>query len=344
MNKLLSYSGIITKIKAMEKSFITKEDYQKISNLDSVSAFTAFLKNHPGYEQIFDGVDEHIIHRGQIEGYFINGLYLDFAKIYRFADIEQRKALDLIFFRYEINILKTCIQMIYSGKDDYDLSVFSSFFERHSTINVKALAASRSMDEYIGYLKGTEYYSMFVRMHNTPGITSFDYEMMLDIYYFRKMWKLKDKLLSGDNQKALTHSLGSEIDLLNILWLYRSKKFYDIHPQNAFSYIIPISYKLKKEQLAKLLDSTNIEEFNNHLKKTHYSTISNSLTDGTMEFTYQKIISKIYQLNASKFPNSMAPVNYFLYRKQLEIKQLITALECIRYKLEPQDILKYVLQ
>ncbi|MDF2609144.1 MAG: H+transporting two-sector ATPase subunit [Lachnospiraceae bacterium] len=344
MNSLLSYSGIITKIKAMEKSFITNDDYQKIANLESVAAFTAFLKSHPGYEQIFNGVDEYIIHRGQIEGYFINGLYLDYAKIYRFADIEQRKTLDLTFFRYEINILKTCIQMIYSEKEDYDLSAFNLFFEKHSNINVSALASSKSMEEYIGYLKGTEYYSMFVRMQNTSGITSFDYEMMLDIYYFRKMWKLKDKLLSGDNLKALTHSLGSEIDLLNILWLYRSKKFYDIHPQNAFSYIIPISYKLKKEQLSKLLDAVTIDEFVNNLKHTHYSNIIPSLLDGTMEIAYQKILTKINQLNASKYPNSMAPVNFYLYKKQLEIKRLTTALECIRYKLEPQDILKYVLQ
>jgi V/A-type H+-transporting ATPase subunit C len=43
-----------------------------------------------------------------------------------------------------------------------------------------------------------------------------------------------------------------------------------------------------------------------------------------------------------KYPNSMAPVDYYLYLKEMEIDKLTTVLECIRYKLEPTDTLKYV--
>lgn len=344
MNKLLSYSGIITKIRAMEKSSITNNDYQNIANLESVPGFITFLKNHTGYEQIFIGFDENIHHRGQIEGCFINGLYLDYAKIYRFANIEQRRALNLIFFRFEINILKICLQKVYHQDDNYNLSMFSTFFEEHSSINLKALASSHSMEEYINSLKGTEYYSLFVKLQNSGEVSSFDYEMLLDIYYFRKVWKLKDKLLEGNNLKAATHSFGSEIDLLNIMWLYRSKRFYDIHPTNAYSYIIPINYKLKKEQLTKMLESVTIDEFIIVLKTTHYAKLSSSLLDGTMEITYQKLISKIHLESAAKYPESMAPINYYLYKKQLEIRHLTTALECIRYRLEPQEILKYIMQ
>lgn len=344
MSKLLSYSGITTKIKAMESTFVSNQDYQKIVGLETVSDFIGYLKNHPGYMDIFHGLDEHTLHRGDVEGLFINSLYLAFAKIYRFSNLSQRKALSLIFFRYEVNILKDCMKSIYTNKNTYDLSLFGSFFTRHSKINVNALASSRKMDEYINNLKSTEYYPLFMMLQNTHHLTPFDYEMQLDIFYFKKTWKLKDKLLSGDNLKAFTHSLGTEIDLLNILWLYRSKHFYNIPSSNLYSYVIPVNYKLTKEQLTKLMEANSSSDFINQLKASSYEEIVPELLGNSMEFSFRKIVSKVYKDNASLYPNSMAPISNYLFLKHTEVDRLTTALECIRYKLEPQDTLRYILE
>lgn len=345
MYRLLDYSGIITKVKAMNSHFISKTDFERIANLESISDFIAYLKNHEGYHSIFQELDEHLLHRGQIESVFINALYSDYSSIYNFANMEQRNFLDLIFFRYEVNVLKDCMQLVYNkDSNKYDLSTFHTFFQKHSKININALAASQDMEEYVNNLKGTEYYSLFNYLQNRGNPTSFDYEMQLDIYYFKKMWKLKDKKLKGDNLKVLTHRLGSEIDILNIMWLYRSKRFFNIHSTDSYSYIIPIHYKLRKEQLMKLIEAPSIEEFITILNTTYYKKISDTLIDGTMEIYFQKIMMDIAEKNAARYSSSMAPVYAYLFKKQIEIKRLTTAVECIRYKLEPEDTLRYVLQ
>ncbi|MFV0341881.1 MAG: V-type ATPase subunit [Anaerocolumna sp.] len=343
MNNLLSYSGIITKTKALESKVISYSNYQTISNMDTVLDFVSYLKNHKGYYNILTGIDETVIHRGQIEGIFINSLYQDFSRLYQFANPEQRKVLDLIFFRFEVNIIKSCLHMVYNQDKEYNLSLFTDFFNKHSKINIKALAASRSMEEFINHLKGTDYYHVLTTIQKTD-ITSFDYEMKLDIHYFMQAWKLKNKNLKGDNLKAETTSLGLEIDLLNIIWLYRSKKFYNIHTQDAYSYIIPVTYKLKKEKLIKLMEAGTMDEFNNVLRTTCYDDLIPSLTNGTIESLYQQVITKNYKLNKNKYPTSMAPISYYLHLKQLEINQLTTVIECIRYKLDPQDIMKYIIK
>lgn len=343
MNNLLSYSGIITKAKAMEAKFISVKDYQAIANLESTGDFISYIKNHPGYRDVFNGIDEHGTHRGQAEGIFIHGLYQEFSKLYQFANLEQRNVLDLLFFRYEINILKACMHMVYNQAANYDLSLFSNFFNKHSKLNVKALACAKNIEEFINLLKGTEYYALLTNIQKTE-ITSFDYEMKLDVHYFIKAWKLKDKLLKGDNLKALTNALGTEIDLLNIIWLFRSKKFYALHSSDNYSYIIPVTYKLPKDKLVKMMETSTMEEFIAVLNTTHYATLSPSLLDGSIEVSYQKLISKIYETNKMKFPTSMAPIGYYLFKKENEVQMLTTALECIRYKLDPQDTLKYVLQ
>lgn len=344
MSDLLSYSGIITKVKAMEARIITNKDYETIANLDSTADFVTFLKNHPGYRDIFNGMDEHSSHRAQIEGIFIHSLYHDFTKIYRFANLKQRAGLDLLFFRYEVNILKTCIKLVHDKSRENNLSMFEDFFNGHSKINIIALAASKSMEEYIGNLKGTEYYNLLMKVqNNNSNATSFDYEMQLDIYHFTKSWKMKEKLLDGDNLKAMTHSLGTEIDLLNIMWLFRSKIFFNVQSQDSFTYVIPITYKLSKEKLFRLMETGSVDEFISILKTTYYEKICNSLMDGSSEQTHKKIIAKINKDNKSFYPTSMAPVNFYLYHKICEVDRLTTALECIRYKLDPQDTLKYIL-
>jgi V/A-type H+-transporting ATPase subunit C len=344
MSTSVSYSGINTKVKAMTPKIISNDDFQKIANLETVVDFIAFLKKHPGYHNLFEKYDEREIHRGEAERIFINGLYLDYTSIYRFADDEQRQDLELVFFRYEINVLKACIRLIHNNESAYDLSLFHPFFTKHSQINVNTLSTSRSMDEYIQNLKGTQYYSILLKMSSKSGLSSFDYEMALDVYYFTKSWRLKDKTLSGNNRKAFTHRMGTEIDLLNIMWIYRSKKMYDMNSADIFTYLIPVNYKLSIEQLSRLVGALTLDEFMNLLSTTRYKAFASHLRNGTAEQEYNHIINKIYLYHMTRYPASMTVVNYYLFRKDKEIRQLTSALECIRYGLDYKKKMEYIQQ
>jgi len=343
MGTSVAYSGINTKVKAMTRRLISRDDYSKIIAMESVSDLISFLKKHPGYQELFQKYDEHDIHRGEAERIFINGLYLDYTRIYRFANDEQRRDLELFFFRYEVNVLKACIRLIKSNASAYDLSVFHPFFSKHSQIDVNKLSASKSMEEYINNLMGTQYYPVLSKLSSKSGLSSFDYEMALDSYYFTKSWRLKDKYLKGDTLKAFTQRIGTEIDLLNIMWIYRSKKMYDMGASDIFTYLIPVNYRLTKDQLVKLISSVTLEEFMINLDKTKYRNLAEPLKKGTMEQEYYRILNKIYQYNATRFPASMSEVNYYIFRKDMEVKTLTTLLECIRYRLDIRERQDYLL-
>ena len=344
METLLSYSGINTKIRAMSSRLITRVDYQKLANLDTTADFIAFLKQHPGYSDIFRRYDEHELHRFDAERVFIYAFYNDYAKIYRFANQAGRRDLKLFFLRHEVSFLKNCIHMIYHEDTTYDLSLFQEFFDRHSDINITALASSRSMEEYIRQLKGTEYYPLFSKLWESSVTNPFDYEMQLDIYYFKRIWKIRGKLVSGNSLKSVTDRLGTEIDMLNIIWIYRAKTMYDMNSADLLSYVIPVNYKLSKEHMLQLIKSASLEEYVAILKSSYYKNIASSLIDGSIETAYNNLIDKIYKSNKAKFPASMSSVNYYLHQKESEIARLTTALECIRYKLDPKDRLKYIFQ
>lgn len=343
MSNSISYSGINTKVKAMSSKLINKDDYTKIVSYETVADLIIFLKNHPGYLNIFERYNEKEVHREEAERLFINGLYLDYAKLYRFGNEEQRLALKLVFFRYEVNVIKACIRLIYNKEDAYDLSLFHPFFSKHSQINVTALSSSHSMEEYVQNLKGTQYFNMFEKMLAKGNATSFDYEMQLDVYFFTKSWRLKEKMLDGENRKSFTTRIGTEIDMNNIMWIYRSKLMYDRGPAEIFAYLIPINYKLTQTQLSQLVNAVTINDFSTILNNTRYQSFYHAIKNGNMENEYNKAIDKIYKMNTRIYPNSMSQISYYLFLKDAEIANLTTAIECIRYHLEPKDKMKYIL-
>ena len=156
MGNALTYGGIITKVKAMSSYLINQTEFQRIVELDTTADLINYLRTKPSYEQIFKDVNETTIHRGQIEELIKTSLLMDFSKIYIFCTREQRAFLDIFFFRYEVNILKECLELIYNKKNALHLADFQPFFEKHSELNITRLAMCQTLDEYILYLKGTK--------------------------------------------------------------------------------------------------------------------------------------------------------------------------------------------
>lgn len=339
---LLSYSGIIAKVRALESNLLTYDDYERISNLDTTSDFVNYLKSNKSYAVVFSNCDETSLHRAQIEQLLSNSILLEFVKLYKFASQEQRKALSLLFFRFEVTILKSLLQMVFNEDTEYDLLLFDDFFKRHSDLKVKELAASKTIEEFINNLQSTQYYDLFKRLHATSHNTLQDYEVQLDVFYFSRVWKLKDRLLTGTNKKIATKIYGTQSDLLNLLWIYRSKKFFDIDSTKILASIIPINYKLKKEEIKKLVEAVSVEEFIKLMQTTYYAKLNQEFAGENLESLYYKSRQKLYKTLSTKFSSSMAPVLRFLYEKENELDLLTTALECIRYHLDPSETMQYL--
>ncbi len=342
MSGLLSYSGIITKTKAMQKNVLTKDDYEKITNMETTSDLINFLRNNPVYSPILQNRDENGLHRAQAEQILADSIYLDFAKLYRFANQKQREVLSLIFFRFEVSILKSCLQNVFSSSDTYHLLLFEPFFLKHSDLKVKELAASRSIEEFVSSLEDTQYFALFKKLQETGHTTLHDFEIQLDIYYFETVWRLKDHKFRGKNLKVVTMIYGTQIDLLNLLWIYRSKKFYDVETGKILANIIPINYKLQKQELTALVEATSVEEFMKLVQTTYYGKLNDASDPDSLELLYLKMYRQLYDTCSAKFSTSMAPVLRFLYLKELELDMLTTSIECIRYKLTPAEIHSYL--
>ena len=67
MGNLLKYSGIVTKIRAMEAKLLTPEQFADIANLRSVPDIADYLRKNTAYAEVLDTLTEDQIHRGNNE-------------------------------------------------------------------------------------------------------------------------------------------------------------------------------------------------------------------------------------------------------------------------------------
>ena len=69
MGNLLAYSGIVTKVRAMQAKLLTDEDFQNIAAFHTVTEVAAYLKEHPGYRNVLADMDENRLHRGEMRSF-----------------------------------------------------------------------------------------------------------------------------------------------------------------------------------------------------------------------------------------------------------------------------------
>lgn len=343
MGSLLSYSGLSTKIRAMQSKLMSEQQYKEIAQLGSVIQIVAYLKKQPGFSDLWADLDENSLHRGDVEKLLVHTIHQNFTKLYRFANPEQRRFMALYFKRYEISVLKDCLRKVFDeGKAQLDLSLFQDFFDRHSKMDLEKLTSSSTVEELVNNLQGSEYYHPLKKLGTDYQPRIFDYGMALDQYYFANIWSVKEKLFKRRDLEEITKAYGNKFDMLNLQWIFRSKKYYHMDPADIYALLIPVHYRLSKNDIASLVEAPDEAEFRKILDTTYYKKRFPELSPENLEELYTLSLKTILETEARKYPHSVIMIYSYLYHKEHEVDRLTTAVECVRYGLSAAEILDYI--
>ena len=250
-----------------------------------------------------DDLDERRLHRGDIEKVLIGQLYYDYAKIYRFCGLEQRKFLRLYVKRYETDLINYCLRIVINHyAEPFDLNYKKDFFDKYTQISIDKLITSRTTDELIENLKGTEYYAPLKKLKDNPSVTLFDYDLTLNQYYFSTMWKNRKKILKKKELELYTRDCGSKIDLLNVQWIYRAKKYYKMDSADIYSLLVPIQYKIPTDLIKEIVEAPGMEELEAAMQKTSYARHYDFNQQLTIEQMYTESLDHRYKTDRRPHP------------------------------------------
>lgn len=343
MGNLMSYSGIVTKIRAMQAKLLTEQDFEDIANLRTVPDVISYLKEKPAYQEFMNQMDISLYHRRHVEKVLIQSLYNDYTRIFQFSGLEVKNFLKIYLKRYEIDLINYCLRIVMNRYDrPFDLEYKKEFFNKHSQLSIEKLITSRTIDDLVDNLSDTEYYLPLRNLRDSNMATLYDYDLALDLYYFTNIWRKRKQLFKKKDLEIFSRDNGTQMDLINIQWIYRAKKYYNMLPPDIYSLTIPYQYRLRLDVFKSLVDAPTLAEFEQLLETTYYARKYHIDDSKTMEQRYRECLFRLYTVDRRNNPYSIATISTYLFLKEQEIDKLTTALECIRYNLSPRETLGYL--
>ena len=339
----MRYNALETKLKLMKSNLFDYEYYILLSKAKNIREITDELKKNYSYNKFISELDEKNLHRSDIERKLFLSLRNDFKKIYRFVfSFDLKKYLDAFFLKYEVYILKLVLCMIYDKRElKYNLSELDYIIGSKLKIDVSKLRNSENVEQFIFNLQGTEFFEFMSKSYKETK-SLFELEMKLDLYYYLKLDKAIDKYLGRKDKSVLKKMNGIEVDLTNISMIYRIKKYYKMADKKIFGYLIPLGYKLKKDDIIKFSGANNLLELENMVCDSFYGHWFKKESFNNVEKVMYDCLSEIYYRAYLNSKDSIFSVVYYFYLKKLEINNITSLIEGVRYKLDSEEIMDYI--
>lgn len=342
LSDFTKYGAQSAKVRVMSRRLLKKEDYLALSKKRTVSEAALFLKTETSYSEVLANIETGAMHRGTLEALLSRSYAKDFVKLCRFSGDKNKEFFDVFYLKYEIDLIKNILRQLVNEKSVSQHAAIPPSLAKKLTINIDALEKSENIYDFLKNLTGSRFEKLVkplisIKTHHSI----FDVEMALDMYLF-KMNLLLCRTLKKSDRKLIEELLGSEIDILNLMWIYRAKKYFHIPPEFIYPYIIPNNYKLKQEEIIALSSAQNTDEFLALSEKTAYKDVFREIMNDYTDRGYTKYIYRLYKKLSVKNPFSILSVMSYLEFKSIEIGNITSIIEGIRYGLPSAEIMKYV--
>ena len=326
---LIKYPNINAKLKAMYANRLTKENIDDMIKQNNIKNVVLLLKSK---SDIFKNSEENI-DRLEIEKLLDESLINDILKIKKLLNKEDNKLFDLFLRQYEIKCVKSILRKLYSEDNTNDIIVENVKMWTNSLFNeIKGIETIENFDDFFKAIERMEHYNFIKKYQNQENINIFEIENEIDKLYFEELYD------SVKFNKNLKNIVGSEIDLLNIEWIIRIKKFYNFDTQRLLNMLINRYYKIKPNILKDIIEKNSFDDINSILNKTYYKNVfssENDFEENTDTFLY-KINYKTFKEDSISIAYIFAYINLVDY----ENNDIINVVEGIRYNLDKAEIIK----
>lgn len=349
MTGVVKYAAVNAKVRGLMGKMLYDEDYRKLINLESVQEIFDYLYNNTFYREALTPLAGIEIHRRQLELTLKKSFINDYEVIYRYLTGSTKEFFAYFFAKFEIEDLKMLLRTILIEHDEEYLRENLLYLGVHTEdISVNRLTEIKSYQDLLNVFQDTRYYDTLKRFAERyeKDRNLFPIEMTLDFNYFTELARLAGKLSKKD-YKIVRDLLGTQVDLLNIHWVYRIKKYYNLDPEEILNYTLPFHYRLSADDLRGLARVDDPEEIFNYLKQTRYNTLFSPVARNK-DILFEKyflsyLLKKAYRIKVAGTFN-IGIISAYLYIKEYEIRDIITIVEGVRYSLESEQIRKYLIR
>lgn len=330
-----TYYAIKIKLTAKRGRIFKKIDWDKILDFTSVEQLTEYLKKSETFQDVLKDVKDDI-HRGNLETILERYKILEIEQLLHYYSGAYKDFIKAFLTEADIRDISLILRKIARNEDLNNIEERFIHSEKFTNIPYNKLILSKNIYEFVDNLKGTPYYNDLRSLTSEDAIKrEFHIEMKLYVSYYKALFEKAEKL-NKDDRDAVKNIIGSIIDILNILWIYRAKHYYHITSAEALNYSLENGKELKFDMLKKLCFAESEKEFDEIVGASMGTKFINDLNNIDTSLAMYYFINSF--LNKNVFENFGLTLSY-IYMLDIVINNLTNITEGIKYHL-PKDNLK----
>lgn len=323
----LKYPNLIAKLKGMNAKNLNSKDFEELLKQNNIVSINSILKAKSYHLKNLDDNSS----REEIENELDNILIDDIEKIEKYLSNKDKEILFNCVVDYEIKVFMDILKKIKYGKIEQNKIDNINKWTSKIFNKLQGIARVNNINEIKIYSKKTAFENIinsFLDTNNIEESNLFLLEMQLDKFYF-------ENLFNNLNTESSKKLIGTKIDLENIIWIYRMKKYYNMPEEEIKKYIIEVDYNLKcLNELIAIDDYKQIIEF---LKKTKYKEIFETENEN-LEILIRKYMYNQYKKTFRQAKYDISTVISYLGMDKNQIENIINIVGGVEYKIDKQKI------
>lgn len=342
----LNSPALSAKAKSMYGNRLKADDYEELLRKNSVSEIAAFLKTETEYRSTMKDIYEHRIHRGELEELIRQNMYEKIEKLLKFSQLVNNKFYRMQIIKRELEVILLALRFIIPDRQEdaemYDtmISDIPITLSHYFSFEMKSLSDIQEYEDVLKILQGTPYYDILLPFQ-VKGDENIDFtriERNLYSYYYEYVFSTINSTFKGKQKKELMDIYRTQIELLNIIKIYRFKKFFKVTNEQILSSMVTNYSRMSSTFLKELIQQPTAEDVLRKLEISKYH-----LYTDTKEYTYIEYYADKIKYNLAKryihFSIS-SPVVFTVYSILLEIEatNLINIIEAIRYETPRNEV------
>jgi V/A-type H+-transporting ATPase subunit C len=338
------FSAINTKIRVMRSQFLKDDDYIALMEMNSIEDQIRYLREETKYSEVLKEInDSDDIQQVELQ---LERLQISqFEKIITYFSDEYERYFRSFMFRYETEDLKLFLRVLARGEKLENYGIESLLKDKYYSFSYEKVKDAKSVVDFIDKLKGTKFYDVLYPYRNeNHSKLMFYMEMNLDRLYFNTISDSAQKLSKPDRD-AFNEVFGENIDILNIEWIYRGLRFYNLAPEELINYTLPHGLVFHFKELKDLCYG-DVEHLKVVVSKTNYKELVNEdkNIDLFMGLRVQRYMYQSFKtaFREGKFDISIS--NAYLHLLEYEIKDIISIIEAKKYGLSYYEAREYLVR
>jgi len=331
----MAEKAIETKIKAKKGSIFRTGRIEELLACESIDQVADFLRRKYGLARILNEYGSGRLLRDDIETLLKRYSVIGIEDILHYFSGPYKDFIKVFLMRYEITDLIMILRRIARGDDLDGIQERLVHSVNYSSLDYSKLTSSKSVAQFIENLRHTPYYSALRTVNENDVIKrEFHMEMKLLLLYYNTLLKKADDLEPADSAAARA-VIGEKIDWLNVQWIYRAKKFYQIPPEQILAYCLHGGRRLGFGRLKEMSYAASVDKMI-QMSDTY---LRRKIFEGDESGLRKRIDGIILErLGESKLKTPVGAVIAYIHMYEMIVNDMISITEGIRYKLPKERI------